>query len=288
MAVKVFNSPFRITQEFGVNEDYYKKWGLKGHEGLDVVPTSSDWTIFSLPWKGKVVKDIDMASRGGNYGIFCTIWYPDINEAWQYCHESANKVWVGQDLAPGAPIGTMGSTGNSTGAHLHVNRFEVDSRGYRLNKNNGFMGGIDPLPFLQQTMGEEVVEQVDEYKEEGIRLLDAYRTERVAGPEGNWEGYVNALIANDVRVPVLSGDLASTQLQLKNTIDTHKLEIESVKKVEKELCKEDKLALDKDWQSKVDSAKLTSVKGLEIGELFTILINKIFSREEKGEVTKKK
>lgn len=148
--IKVFNSPFRVTQKFGINSDYYKQFGLTGHEGLDLVPTSSDWSVYSLPYKGKVVKDIDMASKGGAYGITDTIWYPEIGEAWQYCHLKTNTLYEGQEIDPGIYIGQMGDTGNTKGAHLHVNRFKVNVNGIRLNKDNGTLGGIDPLPFLEQ------------------------------------------------------------------------------------------------------------------------------------------
>lgn len=148
--VKVFNSAFKVTQKFGVNPDYYKQFGLTGHEGLDLVPTSSDWSVYSLPYKGKVVKDIDMASKGGAYGITDTVWYPEIGEAWQYCHLKTNTLYEGQEIEPSTYIGQMGDTGNTKGAHLHVNRFKVNVNGIRLNKDNGTLGGIDPLPFLEK------------------------------------------------------------------------------------------------------------------------------------------
>lgn len=150
----LFDSGLRVTQEFGVNKSYYSKWGLQGHEGLDVTPLNhlknikKERRFKSLPYRGVVVKDIDMASKGGNYGNTFTLWYPEIKEAWQYCHNSENEVSMGQEIAPSSYIGYMGGTGNTNGDHVHINRFKVDARGYRINKQNGFLGGIDPLPFL--------------------------------------------------------------------------------------------------------------------------------------------
>lgn len=135
-----------------MNKAYYSKFGLQGHEGLDLIPTGADWSVYSLPYKGQVVRDIDMESKGGAYGVHTTVFYPDIKEAWMYCHLKSNSVYEGQELDPSTYLGQMGDTGNTFGAHLHVNRFKVDSRGYRLNKDNGFLGGIDPLPFLQQDL----------------------------------------------------------------------------------------------------------------------------------------
>lgn len=153
--IRVFNSPFKVTQKFGVNRIYYAQFDLEGHEGLDLVPTGFDWSVYSLPYRGQVVKDIDMESKGGAYGIHCTIWYPEIGEAWMYCHLRSNSTYEGQQLDPETNIGQMGDTGNTEGAHLHINRFKVNSLGYRLNRNNGFLGGIDPLPFLELPQMEE-------------------------------------------------------------------------------------------------------------------------------------
>lgn len=147
---EVFKSDFKITQAFGVNKEYYQQFGLAGHEGIDLIPTNlSDWTIISPENDGQVVKDIDYPMQGGAYGITMTIWYPKLKIALQFCHLSNNFVKIGDDVQKGQEIGVMGDTGNTNGAHLHLNRFEVDENGIRLNKNNGYLGGTDPLPYLQ-------------------------------------------------------------------------------------------------------------------------------------------
>lgn len=152
--IKIFNSPFQVTQGYGLRPEYYSQFGLKGHEGLDLVPTTSDWSVYSMPYKGTVVLDIDMGEKGGAYGNHCTIWYPDIKKAFMYCHLSQNYVSQGQELKPVSLIGKMGATGNTEGAHLHLNMFEVDENGVHLNKDNGYLGGLDPLPFLEQDIDE--------------------------------------------------------------------------------------------------------------------------------------
>lgn len=145
-----FRSKFKITQQFGVNVSYYSQFGLKGHEGIDLIPTGSVWDVLSLE-DGVVVLDDDVVGSVSTdpYGKIVTVWHPSIKKATMYCHLSENFVSLGQIVKKGDRLGTMGSTGNSSGAHLHLNLFNVDDNGVRLNRNNGYLGGIDPLPFLE-------------------------------------------------------------------------------------------------------------------------------------------
>ena len=151
MSKLVFKSPFKITQYYGVNKDYYKKFGLAGHEGIDLIPQDlSDWMIISPEGGGQVVKDIDDPKSGGAYGNTATVWYPSKKFALQFCHMEKNLVKVGDKITKGQEIGKMGATGNTSGAHLHLNYFQTDENGIRQNKDNGFLGGLDPLPYLSE------------------------------------------------------------------------------------------------------------------------------------------
>ena len=150
----LFNSKFKITQEFANKlivdgKDYYAQFGLNGHEGIDLIPTGTVWDVLCLE-DGVVVKDIDDAVLGKNYGKNVTIWHPLIKKATQNCHLASNDVSMGQRLKRGDKLGVMGATGNTTGAHVHLNLFMVDNNGIRLFRDNGYFGGIDPLPFLQE------------------------------------------------------------------------------------------------------------------------------------------
>ncbi|GAA1804077.1 M23 family metallopeptidase [Planosporangium flavigriseum] len=74
-------------------------------------------------------------------------WYVDIlhagNVITRYCHMVRKPdVTVGQTVTAGQRIGYSGSSGNSSGPHVH---FEV-----HLNGDSSNNGAINPLPFMQQ------------------------------------------------------------------------------------------------------------------------------------------
>lgn len=206
---KVFNSPFTITQAFGARPAYYSQFGLAGHEGIDLVPHGSDFRVLCLA-DGIVVADDDIAGdpRTDAYGINVTVWHPELNKATRYCHLETNYVVLNQPVSAGITLGVMGATGNVEGAHLHLNLYQTDANGVRLNTNNGYNGGIDPLPFLQENV---IISPMDPDKQKGIDHLDQYRKDREQGAEGNYESYANAIIASDKAVPGMQTDLQSAQ-----------------------------------------------------------------------------
>lgn len=74
-------------------------------------------------------------------------WYLEIHHQGgiltRYCHlQQRPTVSVGEKVVAGQPIGQEGSSGNSSGPHLH---FEV-----HLNSDTSSAGAIDPVPFMAQ------------------------------------------------------------------------------------------------------------------------------------------
>ena len=69
------------------------------------------------------------ASYSGSYGNLVKISHGDGVETW-YAHTSKMYVTVGQKVSAGDTIAAVGSTGNSTGAHLH---FEIRINGNHIN-----------------------------------------------------------------------------------------------------------------------------------------------------------
>ena len=107
-------------------------WSKGYHTGVDfAVPTG---TTVKAVAAGKVVA----SGWGGSFGYQVVIRHGD-GRYTQYAHLSAISVKAGQSVGAGQRIGRSGSTGNSTGPHLH---FEVRT-------GPGFGSDIDPVAYLR-------------------------------------------------------------------------------------------------------------------------------------------
>ena len=101
---------YRLTGRFG---DTSSMWSSGVHTGLDfAAPTGTP--IRSIA-EGVVKK----ASYEGAYGYKTVVSLPGGGQVW-YCHQDRLAVRKGQLLAPGQVLGYVGSTGNVTGPHLHL------------------------------------------------------------------------------------------------------------------------------------------------------------------------
>lgn len=117
------------------------------HQGIDLIAGKGE-KIFAAA-AGEVLVSVCQSTDGcvGDGGVHvrgCG-WYVDIlhagNVITRYCHMVRRpEVRVGQMVAAGQLIGYVGSTGHSSGPHLH---YEV-----HLNGDGHKTGAVDPLPFM--------------------------------------------------------------------------------------------------------------------------------------------
>jgi murein DD-endopeptidase MepM/ murein hydrolase activator NlpD len=102
-------SSYRLTAGFGQSSYLWSSV----HTGLD----------FSAPIGSPIhaVANGVVTSTGydGSYGNKTVITLDDGTELW-FCHQTSYLVNVGDTVRGGEIIGTVGSTGNSTGPHLHL------------------------------------------------------------------------------------------------------------------------------------------------------------------------
>ena len=97
-----------ITAEFGE----YGLWSSY-HTGLDFNGNSGD-PIYSMT--SGVVTSV---GYDGAYGNKTVVTLEDGTEIW-YCHQTDIGVSEGEVVGAGEQIGTIGTTGNVTGSHLHL------------------------------------------------------------------------------------------------------------------------------------------------------------------------
>ena len=130
--------PHAINKEnpFGQPDPDYTALGYLGHPGVDFLcPLSSDVDACD---SGRV----DSAGAAGTAGNMVVL-----RHSWgrsRYLHLTTWVVNPGQAVARGQLIGFSGSTGMSTGPHLH---WDIYPHGEPYG--NGYGGRVDPVPYLE-------------------------------------------------------------------------------------------------------------------------------------------
>ncbi len=111
-----------ITSRFGERSSIRSS----AHTGLDLAAPSG------TPIKAAASGTVIFSGTSGSYGKIVKIKCDNGYEMW-YAHCSKLYVSVGQRVSAGDKIAAVGSTGNSTGPHLH---FEIRKNGKALNPQN--------------------------------------------------------------------------------------------------------------------------------------------------------
>ena len=124
----------KVTSGYGTREDPHGGGGIQQHDGTDyAVPIG---TPVQASAQGKVSRVGDDGNKG--YGKYIEIEHGDGTKT-LYAHLSKIGVAQGDTLGQGSVIGASGSTGNSTGPHLH---FEVIGKdGKKIDPSAAMAGG---------------------------------------------------------------------------------------------------------------------------------------------------
>jgi murein DD-endopeptidase MepM/ murein hydrolase activator NlpD len=118
---------YHLTGRFGASSGLW----ASTHTGLDFA--APEGTEIRSIGPGLVTE----ASYDGSFGNKTVVRLDDGTVLW-YCHQSEFGVETGQRVAPGDLIGYVGSTGNVTGPHLHL----------EVHPGNG--GPVDPEAWLPE------------------------------------------------------------------------------------------------------------------------------------------
>lgn len=100
---------YRLTGRFGNSGS---RWA-RTHTGLDFA------SPYGSPIRAVVSGTVLETGYDGAYGKK-TVIRDDKGVVWWFCHQSQISVHPGEHVLAGEVIGYVGSTGNSTGPHLHL------------------------------------------------------------------------------------------------------------------------------------------------------------------------
>lgn len=162
-----------ITQFFGENPTLYGRFGLKGHNGVDIVAPHGS-PLYAVC--DGIINDVKLTPTGYGKHIRILSNEKDVDgdyHEWGYGHCSKIHVKVGDKVKAGEHVADMGNTGfvisGSTpfwdnnpyaGTHLHLGlrKAKRSKEGFKYHKNsvaikiqnytNGFKGAVDPIPYL--------------------------------------------------------------------------------------------------------------------------------------------
>lgn len=187
----MYRSPFNCA--VNCTAGYPKYPSGKAHGGEDYVPTDkskeANWDLYSVG-NGKVYiskKQTGAFPNGyGAYGNY--IVYQLDSGYWVLCAHLAKLplVKAGKRVTEGQKIGIVGSTGNSTGRHLHIE--VADMRGVKYNGSTWYAEfcahRVKPSDYIDFTVNEgEVFETMKTWKN-GSTVEDVYATDTDAASKG--------------------------------------------------------------------------------------------------------
>lgn len=174
--------PYTVGQRFGDNKVCYKDtengreyrskrneqvcsifgdgWksiyhNMKGHNGDDS-PGKFGKPVRS-PVNGTVITVSDNDQALGVYVEILTAYGSKYYKI-RLAHFSWRTVGAGERVKIGDLVGYVGSTGNSTGSHLHLDIKHCDDIGRTLFYDNGYFGALDPKPFYTGKYAQDVWE----------------------------------------------------------------------------------------------------------------------------------
>ena len=160
-----FNGDFPITQKFGeiIPGVTYKN---KPHTGIDYacplgtnILACEDGYVFFAGW------------NESGYGNMIMIRHNDGNAS-LYAHLSLIRVFVGQTVRKGEKIGESGTSGNSTGPHLH------------LEMRDKYGEAFDPMTVLTNTDDSVVVAKNETTNLKNADAFEEGDTVKVVAPLG--------------------------------------------------------------------------------------------------------
>lgn len=157
---------------------------IRPHQGCDIGSDADNTIIAAASGRVRVA---DHPGKTG-FGNYIVITHPNGQET-VYAHLSAVNVRVGQTVKQGQKIGVKGTTGNSTGVHLH---FEISKTRW----TNSFSNKLDPLLHFVDPLTKELQDKLNKLGY-GPLTVDGIYGESTISAVGRFQK-ANKLIADGV------------------------------------------------------------------------------------------
>jgi len=134
-----------ITQHFYQNPEDYARFGIPGHNGTDLGGKDAGTLILSVADGIVAFSDYDR-----DYGNYVRVAHrqDDMLCYVMYCHLAEPGALEGMRVQKGHSIGKVGSTGNSTGPHLHIEVRLMERDGTYKEGAPMSKGRVDPQTFF--------------------------------------------------------------------------------------------------------------------------------------------
>lgn len=141
-----------MTQGFGQRPEVYLQFGLKGHNGVDFAGAyPGEKAPLYAPLEGYI--EVTRGTTGyGNHVRIKTKQLDDQGRRKEVIlghFDSIDEKWqTGMFVPLGERLGIMGTTGFSSGVHVHMGLRFLKQNGAVMNGDNGFAGYVDFLPWV--------------------------------------------------------------------------------------------------------------------------------------------
>lgn len=167
---KIFRrTDWYVTSKFGMRKHPID--GLyKMHNGTDYGTHGKKLPLYAIE-EGYVVKVVTGQNKSKKgYGNYVWVRYPRLNISLLHAHMDSVKVKKGDKVKEGTLLGYTGTTGASTGVHLHLGMTLIGSDKW-----------LDPHAYNYEEPKEEVPVVKEEPKKEEPTYLKAGTKVRIAG-----------------------------------------------------------------------------------------------------------
>ena len=177
-----------ITSPFGYRPDPFGSGSTVYHSGLDIsggsglgsvniIAAKDGVVVFSSKGGEVCLSGAQQSLCGGGYGNYIIIQHTDGNYTlYGHLYEDSLTVSTGESVKQGQVIAKMGSSGNSTGAHLH---FEVREG------QNAYSAAVDPLNYISPdnprpaNASNDLVEYIEKFEGHTTIVGDSYLVEDI-------------------------------------------------------------------------------------------------------------